>query len=114
MGLELEYEDGQTPLSEKEKDGLLIKTITTHGELDEHEQLNIEKAIEWTIKTKFKKDQVLTEKFIKLLHKKMLGNVWSWAGKFRKSEKNNGVRWVLNFCARNLKRSFVIIYIICG
>ena len=95
MGLELEYEDGQTPLSEEEKDGLLIKTITTHGELDEHEQLNIEKAIEWTIKTKFKKDQILTEGFIKALHKKMLGSVWSWAGEFRKSEKNIGVKWVM-------------------
>ena len=42
MGLAFEYEDGQTPLSEEEKDGLLIKSITTHGELDEHEQLNIE------------------------------------------------------------------------
>lgn len=95
MGLELKYEDGQTPLSEEEKDGLLIKTITTHGELDEHEQLNIEKAIEWTIKTKFKKDKILTEEFIKVLHKKMLGNVWSWAGEFRKSEKNIGVKWLL-------------------
>lgn len=95
MGLKLDYEDGQTPLSEEEKDGLRIKTITTHGELDEHEQLNIEQAIEWTIKTKFKKDQVLTEEFIKKLHKKMFGNVWSWAGKFRKSEKNIGVKWIM-------------------
>jgi Fic-DOC domain mobile mystery protein B len=94
MGLELKYEDGQTPLSEEEKDGLLIKTVTTHGELDEHEQLNIEKAIEWTIKTKFKKDHILTEKFIKTLHEKMLGKVWSWAGEFRKSEKNIGVKWI--------------------
>ena len=95
MGLELDYVDGQTPLSEEEKDGLLIKTITTHNELDELEQLNIEKAIEWTIKTKFKKDQVLTERFIKTLHKKMLGNIWSWAGEFRKSEKNIGIKWVM-------------------
>jgi Fic-DOC domain mobile mystery protein B len=95
MGLELVYQDGQTPLSEEEKDGLLIKTITTHGELDELEQLNIEKAIEWTIKTKFKKDKILTEEFIKLLHKKMFGNVWSWAGEFRKSEKNIGVKWIM-------------------
>ena len=95
MGLDLDYQDGQTPLSEEEKDGLLLKTITTHGELDEHEQLNIEKAVEWVIKTKFKKSQVLTEKFIKTLHKKMLGNVWSWAGDFRKSEKNIGVKWIL-------------------
>ncbi len=94
MGLELIYEDGQTPLSEEEKDGLLIKIITTHGELDEHEQLNIEKAIEWTIKTRIKKDQVLSQDFIKMLHKKMLGDVWSWAGKFRQSEKNIGVKWI--------------------
>lgn len=94
MGLALEYDEGQTPLSEEEKEGLRIKTITTHAELDEHEQLNIEKAIEWTIKTKFKKEQILTEEFIKKLHKKMLGNVWSWAGEFRKSEKNIGVKWI--------------------
>jgi len=94
MGLELVYQDGQTPLSEEEKDGLLIKTITTHGELDEHEQLNIEKAIQWTIKSKLKKEKILTEEFIKELHKKMLGNVWSWAGEFRTAEKSIGVKWI--------------------
>ena len=60
MGLELIYEDGQTPLSEEEKDGLLIKTITNHGELDENEQLNIENAIEWLMNQKLKKDKILT------------------------------------------------------
>lgn len=94
MGLELEYEEGQTPLSEEEKDGLLIKTITTHEELDEHEQLNIEKAVAWTIQRRFKADKILTERFIKDLHSKMFSDVWSWAGKFRKSEKNIGVEWV--------------------
>ncbi|MDP3467815.1 MAG: mobile mystery protein B [Daejeonella sp.] len=95
MGLEIALEDGQTPLSEEEKEGLLLRTITTHAELDEHEQLNIEKAVEWTIKTKFRKEQILTEKFIKILHKKMLGEVWSWAGEFRRSERNLGVKWIL-------------------
>jgi len=94
MGLELVYQDGQSPLSEEDKDGLLIKTITTHGELDEHEQLNIEKAIQWTIKSKLNKEKILTEEFIKELHRKMLGNVWSWAGEFRTSEKNIGVKWI--------------------
>jgi Fic-DOC domain mobile mystery protein B len=94
MGLELKYEDGQTPLSEEEKEGLLIKSITTHGELDEHEQLNIEKAIEWIISIRLKKEKILSETFIKNLHKKMLGNVWAWAGEFRKSEKNLGVKWI--------------------
>lgn len=94
MGLELEYEDAQTPLSEEEKDGLLIKSITTHAELNEHEQLNIEQAVKWIIERKLKKDKILTEDFIRTLHKKMFGNVWSWAGEFRKSEKNIGVKWI--------------------
>ena len=94
MGLEFVYEDGQTPLSEEEKEGLLIKTITIHGELDEYEQLNIEKAIQWIMRQKLKKKSILTEKFIKALHKKMLGEVWSWAGEFRRSEKNIGVSWI--------------------
>ncbi len=47
MGLNLEYIDGQTPLDEDEKEGLLIPTITTRSDLDEFEQLNIEEAIQW-------------------------------------------------------------------
>ena len=94
MGLNLDYQEGQTPLNEDEKKGLLINTITTHGELDEHEQLNIEKAVEWTIQSRFKQNKILTEQFIKTLHKQMFGDVWAWAGEFRKSEKNIGVEWI--------------------
>ena len=94
MGLELEYQDGQTPIDEDEKKGLLIKSITTNGELNEHEQLNIENAVEWIIQTKFKPDKILTEQFIKKVHKKMYSDVWKWAGEFRKSEKNIGVEWI--------------------
>ena len=43
MGLDIDYIDGQTPLGEDEKEGLLIPTIVTRGELDEFEQQNIEK-----------------------------------------------------------------------
>ncbi len=90
MGFGLIYEEGQTPLDEDEKVGLKIRSITTQGELDEIEQLNIEKAVEWTIQTNFKPEKILTEKFIKNLHYRMYGEVWNWAGKFRKSEKNLG------------------------
>jgi len=93
MGLELQYADGQTPLDEEEKEGLKIKSITTQGELDEFEQLNIEKAVEWTIHTNLKPKRILTEKFIKDLHKKMYGDIWKWAGEFRKSDKNIGIKW---------------------
>lgn len=91
MGLDLEYIDGQTPIDEEEKEGLLIETISTNAELDEFEQLNIEEALQWVFGKKFKPKQVFTEKFICNLHKRMYGNIWAWAGTFRKSEKNIGV-----------------------
>ena len=93
MGLELQYTDGQTPLDEGEKEGLKIKSITTQEELDEFEQLNIEKAVEWTIRSNLKPERILTEKFIKDLHKKMYGDVWNWAGEFRRSDNNIGIKW---------------------
>ena len=86
MGLALKY--GKNPLDQEEREGLKITSIITQGELDEFEQLNIEKAVEWTMLTEIKPERILTEKFIKELHKKMFGDVWKWAGKFRTSEKN--------------------------
>ncbi len=94
MGLDFNYIDGQTPLDEDEKEGLKIKAINTQGELNEFEQLNIEKAVAWLMRSRLKKEQILTEKFIQNLHKKMYGDVWKWAGNFRKSEKNIGISWV--------------------
>jgi Fic-DOC domain mobile mystery protein B len=93
MGLELIYAEGQTPLDEDENEGLKISSITTQGELDEFEQFNIEKAVEWVINTKLKTEKILTDKFVRDLHKKMYGDVWKWAGEFRKSEKNIGITW---------------------
>lgn len=94
MGLTLNYIDGQTPIDEDEKTGLLIPTIATRNELDEFEQLNIEEAMQWMLGASFKTEIVFTEKFICTLHKQMFGNVWQWAGQFRKSNKNIGVdKW---------------------
>ena len=91
MGLEIEYIDGQTPLDEDEKEGLLIPAIATRGELDEFEQQNIEQAVQWTLKHSFKEEEVFTEPFIKEVHKKMYSDVWAWAGRFRRTNKNIGV-----------------------
>jgi fido (protein-threonine AMPylation protein) len=90
MGLNLEYQDGQTPLEEEEKEGLRIGFITTHGELDEYEQQNIEIAIQWILGRSFKPDLVFTEPFIRNIHKRMYSEVWSWAGDFRNTQKNIG------------------------
>ena len=94
MGLDLDYIDGQTPLDEEEKDGLLIPTIATRGELDEFEQQNIEQAVQWTLDRSFKPEVLFTENFIRTVHKRMYADVWAWAGEFRKTTKNIGVdKW---------------------
>jgi Fic-DOC domain mobile mystery protein B len=91
MGLNLEYIDGQTPIDEEEKEGLLIPTITTRRDIDEFEQLGVEEAIEWSRKRKFDLEQILSEEFVMELHKKMFEDVWKWAGQRRTSGKNIGV-----------------------
>jgi Fic-DOC domain mobile mystery protein B len=95
MGLTQEYAPGQTPINEDESDGLKILTITTQGELNEFEQHNIEHAMLWLKSQKPTAQQLLSENFIKKLHTKMYGDVWKWAGKFRKSEKNLGIQYHL-------------------
>ena len=96
MGLDLSYINGQTPLDEEEKDGLLIPIISTRQELDEFEQQNIEEAMQWLLTRQLKAEQILSEKFIKDLHKRMYGHVWKWAGDFRRTQKNIGVEpWLI-------------------
>ena len=81
-------DDNSTPLTEEEKQCLKAKWITTRAELNEIETSGIAQAHIWLLKNK--KD-LLSEKFIKTLHKKMFGDIWSWAGKFRTTERNIGV-----------------------
>jgi Fic-DOC domain mobile mystery protein B len=94
MGLTITYDEGQTPLDEDEQEGLLISTIATRQDLDEFEQLNIEQAMLWTLKRSFKAETIFSETFIRAVHKRMYGDVWRWAGEFRKTNKNIGVdKW---------------------
>jgi Fic-DOC domain mobile mystery protein B len=103
MGLDLDDIDGQTPLDDDEKEGLLIPAIATRGELDEFEQQNIEQAVQWSLGRSFKAGAVFTEEFIRALHKRMYGNVWAWAGEFRKTNKNIGVdKWQIATALKNL------------
>lgn len=81
-----ETDDNSTPLTEEEKQELRAKWVTTRAELNELETQGIAEAEIWLLK-KNKKD-ILSENFIRTLHKKMFGNVWKWAGKFRTSERN--------------------------
>ncbi len=81
-------DDASTPLTEEEREDLIPSYITLRSELNEAEQANILETEEWIFA---RKRNVLDEKFLKNLHKRMFGRVWRWAGKFRQSERNIGV-----------------------
>jgi len=84
----LPVDDGQTPLTHEEREGLIPSYITLRSELNEAEQANILEALDWV---GGRKRSVLESRFLNALHKRMFGNVWRWAGKFRTSGKNIGV-----------------------
>ncbi len=81
--------DGATPLDPDEIGGLKFDHITTRGELDELEQANITQALQWLGRRRG--GDILTEDFLRTLHRRLFGEVWSWAGNFRLREKNIGI-----------------------
>ncbi len=89
--ISFKYPAGATPLDPNEINGLKLKHITTQEELDRWEQYNISEAISWV--SRARKDNILTEAFVKKLHEKMFGKIWEWAGEFRQIQKNIGVNW---------------------
>ena len=84
----LEQDDASTPLTPEEQEGLLPSYVTLRSELNEAEQANILDAEEWAFK---RKRNVLSEKFLNDLHKRMFGRIWKWAGAYRHSGKNIGI-----------------------
>jgi len=82
---------GATPLDADDLAGLIPGHISTQGELNEWEQLNVLQGDQWARK---QRKDILTESFVRQLHKQMFGETWKWAGEFRKSDKNIGVDWL--------------------
>lgn len=85
----LDDPEGATPLDPDEMEGLKHKHVTTRGELDHLEQANIQSGMQWM--KKIRKKEILNEKFVRDLYRKLFGEVWRWAGIFRMTEKNIGV-----------------------
>lgn len=81
-----------TPLEPGEREGLLQAWITNRQDLNEAEEANIVAGAAWARHRRgLKPDAVLQEDFTKTLHKHMLGDVWSWAGTYRQTERNIGI-----------------------
>jgi fido (protein-threonine AMPylation protein) len=83
-----EQPDDATPLTPEEMRDLIPAHIAYRRELNEAEQENIARAQNWA---PGRKRDPLSEKFIRDLHRRMLSDVWRWAGKFRTSERNLGI-----------------------
>ena len=89
MAIKFEYAPGATPLTRDEAAGLIPDHITTHGQLNEWEAANILDGEKWAFSRKH--NELLTIQFMCLLHKKLFGDTWNWAGKFRTTAKNIGI-----------------------
>ncbi len=81
--------EGTTRLDPDEIEGLKFKHITTRGQLDELEQVNIESGLLWLGRRR--KTDILTDRFVRDLHHRLFGDVWKWAGQFRQTERSIGI-----------------------
>jgi len=75
--------DGATPLDPDERQGLKFPHITTRGELDELEQANIEQGLVWV--SRRRRVDIFDDAFNRLLHRQLFGEVWRWAGEYRRA-----------------------------
>lgn len=82
-------EDGATPLTPEEQEGLIPSWIASRADLNAAEEANIEEALIWLGRTK--RTAILTPAFICQLHHRLFGDVWTWAGTYRTTGKNIGV-----------------------
>ena len=78
-----------TPLEPEERVGLLQTWITYRHDLNEAEQANIAAGTVWAWRVR--RRDLLTEEFLRQLHKRLFGDVWAWAGEFRGTERNIGI-----------------------
>jgi len=91
VAIDLDEQEGQTPLDPDEKAGLIPDHLATQSELNDWEQENILRAVRWLKRAR--SPAVLSEGFCRELHRQMFGKTWAWAGTFRLSDKNIGCDW---------------------
>jgi len=84
-------ESGDTTLSPEEQDDL-IPDLSTREELNEWERLNIIEAYAWVFERRnLRRNNPLTEAYVRELHRRMFDQTWKWAGAYRSTEKNIGI-----------------------
>lgn len=72
--------------------GLKLPHVQTRAQLNEVEAANILQGQQWISKQPaLTLDKLFHRDFVVMLHKKLFGEVWAWAGTFRQREVNIGV-----------------------
>lgn len=84
---------GATPLDPDDLAGLIPIWVSTRGELNAVEQDNIIAGQIWAARRRWTVESVADTQMMRRLHKQMFGEVWTWAGKWRRKDTNIGVDW---------------------
>jgi Fic-DOC domain mobile mystery protein B len=81
---------GNTPLAPEELADL-IPSLATKEELNAWERRNIIRARAWAMKDRANATAVLSDEYVRKLHRKMFDRTWKWAGQYRRTERNLGI-----------------------
>jgi Fic-DOC domain mobile mystery protein B len=96
--------DGATPLTDTELYGLRLPLLT-RAELNFAEAQNIGRAVSWLFSyRRLRPESVTREAWLTNLHRRMYGELWTWAGQYRTTDGNLGVPyWQIRVDMRNLE-----------
>lgn len=86
---------GATPLDEEDRAALIPTWLATREDLNAAERANIGKALVWADSRggPHSLAALLSEVAMKALHRRMFGEVWRWAGEYRRHNTNIGTNW---------------------
>ncbi len=90
MGINDALPYGAAPLDPDDAEGL-IPSLSTRGELNAFEALNIAEALGWAQGNKRILRDLLSIENLKLVHQRMFNKTWRWAGQIRRTETSLGV-----------------------
>ena len=84
---------GATPIAQEDLEGLIPDFVATRADLNQVEFENIAKALPWARQRAqtLGAEGVLDYGFMMTLHRRMFGDVWTWAGTRRQRGTNIGI-----------------------
>jgi len=87
--------EGATPLDPDDAKGLIPTWVATRGDLNAVEAGNIASAVRWafTSPRMNSRETLMTSDSMQMLHRRMFGEVWRWAGHYRTHDTNIGTPW---------------------